>query len=276
MQEITTLLDSSPAILLICSSVFGACVGSFLNVVAARLPGMLFHGWRSQCREVLEIEDGKEEAPDDLMQPPSRCPNCKTKLRWYHNIPVLGYTMLRGRCAFCGVRISARYPLVELAAALLTAHAALCFGPGITLAYALILIYSLLVLTLIDLDHQLLPDNVVLPLLWIGLLANLNNQFASLQSAVIGAMAGYMVLWTIYQVHHRLTGKEGMGYGDFKLLAALGAWFGWQALPVIILTASLIGTGIAVLLMLFRGHNRVQLCAHPLHAGRVLAHSLAR
>ena len=204
----------------------------------------------------MEIEDGKEEAPDDLLQPPSRCPKCKTKLRWYHNIPVLGYTMLRGRCAFCGVRISARYPLVELAAALLTAHAALCFGPGITLAYALILIYSLLVLTLIDLDHQLLPDNIVLPLLWIGLLANLNNQFASLQSAVIGAMAGYMVLWTIYQVHHRLTGKEGMGYGDFKLLAALGAWFGWQALPVIILTASLIGTGIAVLLMLFRGHNR--------------------
>jgi len=164
--------------------------------------------------------------------------------------------MLRGQCAFCSVRISARYPLVELAAALLTAHAALYFAPGITLAYALILIYSLLVLTLIDLDHQLLPDNIVLPLLWIGLLANLDNQFVSIQSAVIGAMAGYMVLWTIYQVHHRLTGKEGMGYGDFKLLAALGAWFGWQALPVIILTASLIGTGIAILLMLFRGHKR--------------------
>ena len=246
-------------------AILGACVGSFLNVVILRLPVMLLNSWRGQCADLLAgesveiadspVSDVTQEERFDLNFPPSHCPTCDHRLKVTHNIPILSFLFLGGRCAWCKSPIGWRYPLVELFTAAATVHLTLHFGIGWPLLAALVFLWSLICLTVIDLDHQLLPDSITLPLLWAGLIVNLFGLFAPLQDAVIGAIAGYLVFWTIYQVHFRLTGREGLGYGDFKLLAAIGAWTGWELLPITILVASLTGTLFAVALMIGRKLN---------------------
>jgi len=243
---------------------FGLCVGSFLNVVIYRMPRMLEREWAAQC---AELKAGSPEhaasiasaaAPDryNLFLPRSHCPSCGHRITALENIPVASWLMLRGRCSACATKISARYPLVELIAGLTAGFAAWRFGFSFAGLGAMLLAWSLLALCVIDLDTQLLPDDITLPLLWAGLLLNLGNVFTTLPSAVIGAAAGYLVLWLVYWAFKLATGKEGMGYGDFKLLAALGAWFGWQTLPLIILASSVVGAVIGIAMMLFGGHGR--------------------
>lgn len=249
-------LHQYPALLPGIVLVLGLMVGSFLNVVAYRLPLMLQRQWRSDCCELLEVEADKEEAPLNLAFPNSHCPHCQAAIPPWHNIPVLSFVLLRGRCANCDQSIALRYPTVELATGLLSLGLSYCFGPTLALAGALLLCWSLIALTLIDFDTQLLPDNITLPLLWLGLIFNLNGTFASLQDAVMGAMLGYLVLWAVYWLFLLLTGKQGMGYGDFKLLAALGAWLGWQYVPLIILLSSLVGAVLGSLLLLLDKNRR--------------------
>ncbi len=232
---------ASPALFAAACLLLGLIVGSFLNVVVHRLPLMLQRQW--------QVDAGGAPPGEryDLAFPPSHCPQCKTSIAWRHNVPLLGWLWLRGRCAACQAPISARYPALELAAGLLAAAAALRFGPGFTALAAIGLSLTLLTLTLIDIDHMLLPDVITLPGIWVGLLLNLGGTFTDLNSAVLGAVAGYLALWLVYHLFKWLTGKEGMGYGDFKLLALLGAWLGWQALPACILLASLVGTAYALI-----------------------------
>lgn len=246
-----TLLGS-PALFAGTCLLLGLIVGSFLNVVAHRLPVMLQQQWQIDC--------GGGAASDryNLVVPASHCPHCKTPIAWRHNIPLLGWLWLRGRCAACKAPISARYPLLELTAGLLAAAVAVRFGPGFAAAAAIGLSLTLLVLTRIDIDHMLLPDAITLPGIWVGLLVNLNGTFTDLHSAVIGAVAGYLALWLVYHLFKWLTGKEGMGYGDFKLLALLGAWLGWQALPACVLLASLVGTAYGLTAIVLRGQGRQQ------------------
>ncbi|MDR0997055.1 MAG: A24 family peptidase [Zoogloeaceae bacterium] len=237
--------------------VCGLLVGSFLNVVIYRLPKMLERDWQAQCAE-LRGETLPPQPKFNLCVPHSACPNCGHKIGPLENIPVLSWLFLRGKCKGCGQPISPRYPLVELAAGLLAALAGWHFGFGWQAAGAVLLLWTLLALAFIDFDTQLLPDDLTLPLLWLGLLFNLQNAFASsLSSAVIGAVAGYLVLWLVYWSFKLLTGKEGMGYGDFKLLAALGAWLGWEMLPAIILLSDLAGSliGIGLIVLAKRGKN---------------------
>ncbi len=238
------------------SAVLGLLVGSFLNVVIFRLPKMMQSTWKRDCCELLEIE---HDTPPryNLVVPNSTCPHCGHKIKPWENIPVLSYLFLRGRCSNCSERISPRYPAVELASGLLCGFIAFQLGANIQMALVLVLTWCLIALTMIDIDHQLLPDNITLPLLWLGLLANSRGIFAPLEDAVLGAVAGYLVLWVVYWLFKLLTGKEGMGYGDFKLLAALGAWLGWQSLPVIIIMSSLVGAviGIAGILIMGRDKN---------------------
>jgi leader peptidase (prepilin peptidase)/N-methyltransferase len=242
---------------LLCASLLclGLLVGSFLNVVIYRLPVMMETRWRRDCCELLEIEQEKQEAPLNLATPNSHCPHCKSPVKPWQNIPVLSYLMLGGKCSNCAAPISVRYPIVELVTGLMTLALAGFFEFSPALLGALLLTWALIALTMIDVDHQLLPDDITLPLMWLGLLFNLQTTYVSLSDAVIGAMAGYLILWTIYQVFKLLTGKEGMGYGDFKLLAALGAWVGWQMLPEIILLSSLVGAicGIGLMAIKRRG-----------------------
>ncbi len=234
--------------------VVGLCIGSFLNVVIHRLPRMLEQQWQEQCAELRG--DAPAEAPRyNLVVPRSACPSCGRPIRAHENIPVLSWLALRGKCAGCGARISARYPLVELLGGLAALAAVVRFGVTPQALAAGLLCWTLLALTFIDFDTQLLPDNMTLPLLWAGLVANLWGLFAPLQSAVIGAVAGYLSLWTIYWLFKLLRNKEGMGYGDFKLLAALGAWLGWQMLPLIVLLSSAVGAIIGIGLILFRGRD---------------------
>jgi leader peptidase (prepilin peptidase)/N-methyltransferase len=235
--------------------VLGLIVGSFLNVVIYRLPKMLEAGWQDQAAE-LRGEEIPERERFDLISPRSRCPSCGHSIGALENIPVLSWLFLRGRCKACGTRISARYPAVELASGLLCAGAVGQFGFTLAAAGAIILSLFLLVLALIDLDTQLLPDGMTLPLLWIGLVFNLGGTYAPIEEAVVGAMIGYLSLWSIYWIFRLATGKEGMGYGDFKLLAALGAWFGWHALPSIILLASAVGALVGIALIVFARHKR--------------------
>lgn len=253
MQE--AFLQQSWLLYLILLSL-GLVVGSFLNVVGHRLPIMMETRWRRDCCELLELEAEKEDAPLGLAYPNSHCPDCKAPIRAWQNVPVISYIFLGGRCASCGVRISPRYPVVELTTGLLTLALAWAFPPSASLLGAALLTWALIALTLIDIDHQLLPDDITLPLLWLGLLFNLFGTYVSLADAVIGAMAGYLVLWTVYWLFKLATGKEGMGYGDFKLLAALGAWLGWQALPLIILLSSLVGAVVGIALMILKRRGR--------------------
>lgn len=246
-----TLLGS-PALFAGVCLLLGLLVGSFLNVVVHRLPVMLQRQWQVDCGGAAA------EGRYDLLAPASHCPHCKAPIAWRHNIPLLGWLWLRGRCAACKAPISVRYPLLELTAGVLAAAAAMRFGPGITAVAAIGLSLTLLTLTLIDIDHMLLPDAITLPGIWAGLLVNLGGTFTDLRSAVIGAVAGYLVLWLVYHLFKWLTGKEGMGYGDFKLLALLGAWLGWQALPACILLASLVGTVYGLGAILRHGQSRQQ------------------
>jgi leader peptidase (prepilin peptidase)/N-methyltransferase len=247
------------------AGILGLVIGSFLNVVIYRLPLMLERDWRRQCQEMLhpEAPAAPAPAPFNLLRPRSACPACKAPIRPQHNVPVLGYLWLRGRCAACGTHIPLRYPLVEALTGMLTALLVWRFGVTIECAGLLLLGWSLVTLTVIDLDHQLLPDIITLPLLWLGVLFSLLGGDASqyqvipeLRASVTGALAGYLSLWSVYQLFRLLTGKEGMGYGDFKLFAVLGAWLGWQMLPLIILLAALVGALTGIGLILFRGHDR--------------------
>ncbi|MDR3053872.1 MAG: A24 family peptidase [Zoogloeaceae bacterium] len=233
----------------------GLMMGSFLNVVIHRLPRMLEREWRAQCAE-LQGESLPEEEVFNLAAPRSRCPHCGHLISAWENIPVISYLFLRGKCKSCRAPISLRYPLIELAAAALGVAAACHFGAGWQAAGAALLLWALLALAMIDLDTQLLPDSITLPLVWLGLLFNLSGQFVSLSDAVIGAAAGYLTLWSVYWAFKLATGKEGMGYGDFKLLAALGAWMGWLMLPVIVLISSLVGAAIGIGLIVFTRHGR--------------------
>lgn len=254
----------------LCIGVLGLCVGSFLNVVILRMHQMMQREWTSQCRALLELETPEQSESSNkfnLNFPASHCPSCQHPLRAWHNIPLISYLFLRGKCSFCKISISWRYPAVELFTALVSAYMAIHFGFTWQLAGALFVLWCLIALTAIDFDHQLLPDDITLLLLWAGLFANLFSIFTSIEAAVIGAMAGYGGFWIIYQVHHRITGKEGMGYGDFKLLAALGAWLGWEMIPMIILAASLSGTLVAVFLMVRKKMGR----ENPISFGPYLA-----
>ncbi|NWG39066.1 MAG: prepilin peptidase [Hydrogenophilaceae bacterium] len=249
------LLQSEPALFVGLVFLFGLLVGSFLNVVIHRLPRMMEADWRAQCAE-MRGEPAELASPYNLWTPRSACPVCGHPVSALENIPVLSWLWLRGRCSGCGASISVRYPLVEGLTAVLSALAAWKFGFGWAAIGSILFICGLIALAFIDLDTTLLPDDITLPLLWLGLLFNLFGIFVSLQSAVIGAMAGYLVLWSVYWLFKFATGKEGMGFGDFKLLAAIGAWLGWEQLPVTILLSSVVGALIGISMVIFIKHDR--------------------
>lgn len=265
-MPVLDLIANNSTVLIMLSIVLGLLVGSFLNVVIYRVPVMLQREWRQQCCEFLELDEKKfsKDEPTarhkvfNLVKPDSHCPQCNAPVRAWQNIPILSYALLRGKCAGCQKPISKRYPIIELVTGLLSGLVAWQFGATwLTLAF-LVLTWSLISLTMIDFDHQLLPDNITLPLLWLGLLVNalLPETAVSVADAVLGAMIGYLSLWSLYWAFKLLTGKEGMGYGDFKLLAALGAWMGWQSLLLIVILSSLVGAVVGISLLLFRGRDR--------------------
>ena len=233
----------------------GLIVGSFLNVVILRLPKMMEQSWRQECCELLD-QPPPEEPHLTLSHPGSQCPGCGTPIKPWQNIPVISWLALRGQCAQCGMGISARYPFVELVTGLLSGLAAWQFGFGPEAVSALVLIWVLIALTGIDMDTQLLPDSMTLPLLWLGLGVNLFAVWTPISSAVMGAMLGYGSLWSVYWLFKLVTGKEGMGYGDFKLLGALGAWFGWQAVPLMILLSSFVGAALGIGILIARRQGR--------------------
>ncbi len=247
---------TDPTVFTLCLGILGLLVGSFLNVVIHRLPKMMERDWHSQCAE-LRGEAAAVGEPLSLVKPRSRCPQCGHPISALENIPVISWLVLRGKCSACRTSISPRYPIIEALSGLLCALAAAHFGFGWAAAGAVLLIWSLIALTFIDFDTQLLPDSITLPLLWAGLLFNVFGTYTDLQSAVIGATGGYLALWSVYWGFKLATGKEGMGYGDFKLLAALGAWLGWQILPLTILFSSLVGAvvGIFLIVLAKRGRN---------------------
>jgi len=246
---------SHPAIFPWVCLAFGLCVGSFLNVVIYRLPKIMQRDWESQCAELRGEAPAKQEA-FNLAQPRSRCPACSHPISALQNIPLASYLALGGKCAACGTRISPRYPLIEALSGAASAYAASHFGFGLAAFGAMGFLWCMIALAFIDFDTQLLPDSITLPLLWAGLLINLAGCFTDLRSAVIGAAAGYLSLWTVYWIFRLATGKEGMGFGDFKLLAAIGAWVGWQMLPFVVLASSLVGAIAGISLMLAAKHGR--------------------
>lgn len=258
MSDIPAFFANYPAAFPWIAGVFGLAIGSFLNVAIYRLPIMLDRKWRSQCQEILHPD--RKVADDtrrfDLASPGSCCPHCGHAITALENIPVLSFLWLRGKCSACAKPISWRYPLVELLTGILTAAVAWHFGYGVATLASMVLTWSLIALSFIDFDRQLLPDDITLPLVWAGLLLNVFSVFAPLSSAVIGAASGYIFLWLVYQLFKMVTGKEGMGYGDFKLFAALGAWLGWQNLPLIILLSSLVGAIVGIVFILFFGRDR--------------------
>lgn len=262
----TDLLASDPLAFAIAAAVVGLVVGSFLNVVIHRLPIMLERQWTADAAE-FRGEEVPDQGSYNLFVPRSACPKCSRPVRAHENVPLLGWLLLKGRCAGCGTRISARYPVVELLGGLLAGACAWRFGFGLAGIAAIGLCWALIALTFIDADTQLLPDEITLPLLWAGLLVNLEAAFVPLDQAVIGAAAGYLSLWSIYWLFRLATGREGIGYGDFKLLAALGGWLGWKMLPAIILLSSVVGAVVGVSLMVFARHGREQ----PIPFGPYLA-----
>ncbi len=255
------LLDQ-PVWLLSLGGILGLLVGSFLNVVIYRLPVMMQTAWRDDCQSFLAEDSGVEQASTeererfDLIKPDSHCPQCNSPIRAWQNIPVLSYLIQRGKCASCSAPISIRYPLVEATTALLTMFVLWQFGNSLQSAFAILLCWSLITLTMIDADHQLLPDSITLPLIWLGLIANSFGLFVDLNSAVWGAIAGYLSLWSVFWLFKLLTNKDGMGYGDFKLLAALGAWLGWKMLPLIIVLSSLVGAVLGSLMLLRKNQSQ--------------------
>ncbi|MFA6052301.1 MAG: A24 family peptidase [Methylobacter sp.] len=252
------ILLNSPYLASALAAIIGLLVGSFLNVVIYRLPIMMQRNWRKECAEYLQLNaEETHEEPFNLVFPLSRCPGCNTPIKPYQNIPVISYVFLKGTCAKCNCRISMRYPIIEAFTAITSAIVAWHFGYTPQTVFALALTWSLIALSFIDIDHQLLPDSITLPMLWLGMCLSLFNLFTDAHSSIIGAVAGYMALWAVYHLFKLATGKEGMGYGDFKLLALFGAWLGWQYLPVIILLSSLAGAviGISMIIFVRRDHN---------------------
>ena len=259
-MSILEALNQHPWLLDVSVLVLGLVVGSFLNVVIYRVPVMMEREERSYCTALLSGDDNAVMEQGDtfnLMTPNSHCPGCNHAIRPWENIPVLSYLILRGQCSNCGTGISARYPIVEAVSGLLALVLAWTYGTaGLPLLGALLFTWAMISLTLIDIDHMLLPDSITLPLLWLGLLFNLGGTFVPLVDAVIGAMAGYLSLWLVYWGFKLVTGKEGMGYGDFKLLAALGAWLGWQVLPLIILLSSVVGAALGIVVIYLKSRGR--------------------
>jgi leader peptidase (prepilin peptidase)/N-methyltransferase len=246
---------SDPLIFALCAALLGLCVGSFLNVVIHRLPKMMEQQWRAECAE-LSAQEAPAAERYNLVVPRSACPACSRPITALENIPLLSWFVLRGKCAGCSAPISARYPAVEALTAALSGYIAWHFGFGMAAAGALLFTWAMIALTFIDLDTFYLPDSITLPLLWLGLLFNISGTYTPLPGAVIGAAAGYLSLWSVYWIFKWATGKEGMGYGDFKLLAAIGAWLGWQMLPLTILLSSLVGAVIGIGLIVFAGRGR--------------------
>ena len=273
MSELA-LIQHTPVLYLSLVAILGLLVGSFLNVVIFRLPVILKRQWKTDCISFLTQENettldttANIEQPFNLVVPRSRCPHCGHLITALENIPLLSYLVLQGRCRECKTPISIRYPLIEFISATLVVLVAWNFGFSLQAAMAMLLTWALICLTFIDYDHQYLPDNITLPFLWLGLFLNINGLYVDLTSAVLGAIIGYLILWLVYQLFKRITGKEGMGYGDFKLLAMLGAWLGWQALPAIILISTLVGSVIGISLIVFKKHHK----DHPIPFGPYLA-----
>jgi leader peptidase (prepilin peptidase)/N-methyltransferase len=255
MSDFFDLLRNQPAFFISMATLLGLMVGSFLNVVIHRLPKMMEQEWQRNCAE-LHGQEAPTQASYTLVSPRSACPTCNHPIKAWENIPVISYLLLGGKCSTCKARISLRYPLVEALTGVLAGLIAWRFGFGNTALAAMAFSCCLIALTFIDFDTHLLPDDITLPLLWSGLLWNVGGGFTDLTSAVIGAVAGYLALWSIYWLFKLVTGKEGMGYGDFKLLAAIGAWFGWQLLPAVILLSSLAGSVIGIGLITLARHGR--------------------
>ncbi len=267
MNDLFNLLQSSPLAFAVIATVVGLMVGSFLNVVIYRLPRIMQRDWNEQAAMLLEDAKltncatelrGASDTPTryNLIVPRSACPKCGHRIGALENIPVISYLMLRGRCAQCNNPISVRYPIIETISAIVAGYIAWHFGFGIAAVAAILFAWSLIALTVIDIDTQLLPDSITLPLLWAGLLFNITGTFAPLNTAVIGAVAGYLSLWSVYWLFKLATGKEGMGFGDFKLLAAVGAWLGWKLLPVVILLSSFVGAIVGIALIVLQRHGR--------------------
>ncbi len=251
-------LFATPWLLFTVVAFVSLCIGSFLNVVILRLPRMMEQDWRCQCEEFLELPEGqkKPEEPVTLSSPASTCPSCGHRIKPWENIPVISYLLLKGKCSSCKTGISPRYPIIEAVTALFSLITVMIIGPSYAALWALLLVWALVALTVIDFDTQLLPDSMTLPLMWLGLVLNYFNTFTDFSSAFWGAVAGYLSLWSVYWLFKLVTGKEGMGHGDFKLLAALGAWLGWQLLPAVILLSSVVGAIVGISLIVFRGQGR--------------------
>ena len=271
MTELISVFSQTPWLFVTLSFIFAAVIGSFLNVVIHRMPVMMKREWQQECNHYLseykpevfnkskqQLEQPIDPYPEkyNLVVPGSACPKCKTNIKAIHNLPILGWLMLKGKCSACETSISVRYPIVELVTGCLIAFLAWHFGPSLDFALSSLLTFCLIALTGIDLDEMLLPDQITLPLLWLGLIINFNGVFTSLPDALIGAVAGYLSLWSVFWLFKLLTGKEGMGYGDFKLLAVFGAWLGWQVLPVIILLSSLVGAVVGITLIVVKKLNQ--------------------
>lgn len=255
MMAIAEIFQSSPILFITIISILGLLIGSFLNVVIYRLPVMMQQQWQQQCDEL----NGKELEPAELFtlsRPRSRCPKCNHEITALENVPIISYLALGGKCSNCKTLISARYPLIEALTGLLSGIVAWQFGFDWSCLGALLLTWTLISLSFIDIDHQLLPDSITLPLLWLGIIFSFFTVYTALHSSVIGAIAGYLSLWLVFHAFKLVTGKEGMGYGDFKLLAALGAWLGWALLPTIVLLSSLVGAIVGISLIIFRKHQR--------------------
>jgi leader peptidase (prepilin peptidase)/N-methyltransferase len=257
MDTLITYLSANPATFAGLCAVLGLVVGSFLNVVIHRLPKMLERQWQAECAE-LQGRTSEQPPTYNLVVPPSACPACNHPIRPLQNIPVLSYLMLRGKCSACAAPISLRYPAVEIVSALLTAYIGFRFGTSWTALATMVFGWAMIALAIIDLDTFFLPDSITLPLVWLGLLAQLAGLYprVGIEAAVIGAVAGYLSLWSVFWLFKLATGKEGMGYGDFKLLAAIGAWMGWKALPLVILLSSLVGAIVGICLIVARRQGR--------------------
>lgn len=258
------LLESNQAFFLVIVSLFSLAVGSFLNVVIHRLPIMMQREWRTQCIDLLAEENpdlnknGDKEKVEkyNLVVPRSACPKCGHQITAAENIPVISYLLLKGKCSGCGTPIGKRYPIIELATMVFSVVVAWHFGFGWQCFAALFLTWALIAASVIDFDHKLLPDDITLPFLWVGIFINLFGWFASSYDSIIGAIAGYLSLWSVYWIFKLLTGKEGMGYGDFKLLGVFGAWLGWQALPGIVLLSSMVGALVGIALIVIKGRDK--------------------
>ena len=252
MNSLPTLLNQNPTLLIVLAGIIGVIIGSFLNVVIHRLPKMMELAWQKE----LAQDDAKNLRRYNLLTPRSACPHCNHSIGLLENIPIISYALQKGTCRHCKNPISARYLAVELLSGLIVAFIAWQFGWSTHTVASSILALSLLTLTCIDLETQLLPDNITLPLVWLGLLFNLNQEFTTIESAVLGAVFGYLILWAIYWLFKIITNKEGMGYGDFRMLAAIGAWLGWAVLPLVILISSLTASIVGITLILLKKQDR--------------------